>query len=109
MLALWSCGRRVGVVQAQRQIHRAFGYAAADALRHTRHADLPYPLAPPRRIGRNKSDEAVGVSFGQHSCYPGCLLPGFYFGSSLELVVARLSGLWLALASLALFEPIAVA
>jgi len=109
MLALWSCGRRVGVVQAQRQIHRAFGYAAANALRHTRHADLPYPLAPPRKIGRNKSDEAVGVSFGQHSSYPGCLLPGFYFGSSLELVVALLSGLWLALASLALFEPIAVA
>src|SRR6266478_1503853 len=24
MLALWSCGRRAGVVQAQRQIHRAF-------------------------------------------------------------------------------------
>jgi hypothetical protein len=24
MLALWSCGRRVSVVQAQRQIHRAF-------------------------------------------------------------------------------------
>ena len=84
-------------------------YAAANALRHTRHADLPYPLAPPRKIGRNKSDEAVGVSFGQHSSYPGCLLPGFYFGSSLELVVARLSGLWLALASLALFEPVAVA
>src|SRR5882762_6478193 len=20
------------------------------------------------------------VSFGQYSCYPGCLLPGFYFG-----------------------------
>jgi len=29
--------------------------------------------------------------------------------SSLRLVVARLSGWWLALASLALFEPIAVA
>ena len=31
------------------------------------------------------------------------------FISSLGLVVLRLSGLWLALASLALFEPIAVA
>jgi hypothetical protein len=84
-------------------------YAAAYALRHTHHADPPYPLAPPRKIGRNKSDEAVGVSFGQHSSYPGCLLPGFISVSSLGLVVARLSGLWLALASLALFEPIAVA
>ena len=35
MLALWSCGRRAGVVQAQRQIHRAFAgsSAAAYALR----------------------------------------------------------------------------
>ena len=111
MLALWSCGRRAGVVQAQRQIHRAFAgsYAAAYALRHTRHAAPPYPLAAPKKIGRNKSDEAVGVSFGQHSSYPGCLLPGFYFGVRPGLVVARLSGLWLALASHALFEPIAVA
>ena len=49
-------------------------YAAANALRHTRHADLPYPLAPPKKIGRNKSDEAVGVSLGsilpiQVACY----------------------------------------
>src|ERR1700746_32272 len=46
MLALWSCGRRAGVVQAQRQIHRAFAgsSAAAYALRHTRHADPPFPL-----------------------------------------------------------------
>src|SRR5205085_7717157 len=38
MLALWSCGRRAGVVQAQRQIHRAFAgsSAAAYALRYTR-------------------------------------------------------------------------
>jgi hypothetical protein len=52
------------------------GYAAAYALRHTRHAYLPYPLAPARKIGRDRSDEAVGVSFGQHSSYPGCPLPG---------------------------------
>ena len=56
------------------------GYAAAYALRHTRHAYLSYPLAPVRKTGRNRSDEAVGVSFGQHSFYPGCLLPGFHFG-----------------------------
>ena len=38
MLALWSCGRRRSVVQAQRQIRRAFAgsYAATYALRHTR-------------------------------------------------------------------------
>src|SRR5580704_6428601 len=36
--------------------------------------------APVRKTGRNRSDEAVGVSFGQHSSYPGCLLPGFDFG-----------------------------
>jgi len=111
MLALWSCGRRAGVVQAQRQIHRAFAgsSAAAYALRHTRHADPPYRLARSRKIGRNKSDEAVGVSFGQHSSYPGCRATGFYFGIKPGSVVARLSGLWLALAALALFEPIAVA
>ena len=39
MLALWSCGRRGSVVQAQRQIHRAFAGsdAATYALRHIRH------------------------------------------------------------------------
>ena len=37
-------------------------------------------------------------------------LPGFFISaSSLSSVVAQLSRLWLALASLALFEPIAVA
>jgi hypothetical protein len=53
------------------------GCAAAYALRHTRHADPPCRLAAPRKIGRNKSDETVGVSFGRHSSDPGCLLPGF--------------------------------
>ena len=84
-------------------------YAAAYALRHTCHADPPHPLAPPRKIGRNKSDEAVGVSFGsilpiQVACYQA-----FISVSSVGLVVAQLSCLGLALASLALFEPIAVA
>src|SRR5690242_11656740 len=84
MLVLWSCGRRRSVVQAQRQIHRAFAgsYAATYALRHTRHADPA--LALPKKIG------ATSVS-------------------SLSLGVAQFSCLWLALASLALFEPIAVA
>jgi hypothetical protein len=88
MLALWSCGRRRSVVQAQRQIHRAFagGYAGTYALRHTRHADPP--LALPRKIGATTLFISV---------------------SSLSLGVAQLSCLWLALASLALFEPIAVA
>src|SRR6202049_4784774 len=87
MLALWSCGRRRSVVQAQRQIHRAFAgsYAATYALGHTRHADPP--LALPRKIGATR----------------------LLFVSSLSLGVAQLSCLWLALASLALFEPIAVA
>ena len=88
MLALWSCGRRRSVVQAQRQIHRAFAgsYAATYALRHTRHADPP--LALPRKIGATRLFISV---------------------SSLSLGVAQLSCLWLALASLALFEPITVA
>ena len=87
MLVLWSCGRRRSVVEAQRQIHRAFAgsYAATYALRHTRHADPP--LALPRKIGATR----------------------LLFVSSLSLGVAQLSCLWLALASLALFEPIAVA
>ena len=88
MLALWSCGRRRSVVQAQRQIHRAFtgSYAATYALRHTRHADPPLALA--RKIGATRLFISV---------------------SNLRLVVAQLSCLWLALTSLALFEPIAVA
>src|SRR5580692_4336277 len=88
MLALWSCGRRRSVVQAQRQIHRAFAgsRAATYALRHTGHADPPLALAE-----ENRRYQA------------------FYFGIKPELGVAQLSCLWLALASLALFEPIAVA
>ena len=79
--ALWSCGRRAGVVQAQRQIHRAFaGCAATYALCHTRHADPP--LALPRKLGAARLFISV---------------------SSLSLGVAQLSCLWLALASLALF------
>ena len=85
MLALWSCGRRAGVVQAQRQIHRAF---AGQLRRHFTHFVARVMLirlidCPSMKIGREQS--------------------------SLGLVVAQLSCLWLALASLALFEPIAVA
>jgi hypothetical protein len=62
MLALWSVG---DALASSKRSGKSTGlllasYAAADALRHTRYADLPYPLAPPRKIGRNKSDEAVG-------------------------------------------------
>jgi hypothetical protein len=87
MLALWSCGRRGSVVQAQRQIHRALAgsCAATYARRHPRHADRP--LALPRKIG------ATGLFI--------------YSASSLSLGVAQLSCVRLALASLALFEPIA--
>jgi len=38
MLALWSCGRRAGVVQAQRQIHRAFAGQLRRHLRTSSHA-----------------------------------------------------------------------
>src|SRR5437660_9881501 len=98
MLALWNCGRRAGVVQAQRQIHRAFAGQLRRRLRTSssqRQADPPYPLAPPRKIGRNKSDEAVGGSA------LGSILPiqvaccqAFISVSSLGLVVAQLSCWW---------------
>src|SRR5881398_2862250 len=70
MLALWSCGRRAGVVQAQRQIHRAFAasYAATYALRRTRHAD------PPNRLPVDENR-------------PGAIKPGFGCRSA-ELLVA---------------------
>ena len=84
MLALWSCGRRAGVVQAQRQIHRAF----AGQLRRT------YALVA--RVMLIRLIDCPSMKIGREQ-------------SSLGLVVAQLSCLWLALASLALFEPIAVA
>src|SRR5207245_10902880 len=45
-----------GAGQVHRAIHRGFAgsYAATYALRHTRPADPPYPLAPPRKIGREE-------------------------------------------------------
>src|SRR6266436_8663546 len=93
MLALWSCGRRRSVVQAQRQIHRAFAgsYAATYALRHTRHADPTYPLAPPRKIGReeirrgNRSASGSIPGEAMRLSYPD--LPRyqiFYFGITPE-------------------------
>src|ERR1700720_3628059 len=59
MLALWSCGRRAGVVQAQRQIHRALrpAFTIAETVVRTI-ADQP-ALAVPRghtSIGRHGSE-----------------------------------------------------
>src|SRR5207237_2522838 len=69
MLALWSCGRRAGVVQAQRQIHRAFAgqLRRTYALRRTRHAD-------PNRLPVDQNQ-------------PGAIKPGFGCRSA-ELLVA---------------------
>jgi hypothetical protein len=59
MLALWSCGRRAGVVQAQRQIHRALrtAFTIAETVVVRTIADQP-ALAVPRghtSIGRHGS------------------------------------------------------
>src|SRR6202022_1330808 len=59
MLALWSCGRRAGVVQAQRQIYRALrtAFTIAETVVRTI-ADQP-ALAVPRghtSIGRHGSE-----------------------------------------------------
>src|SRR5712675_1384556 len=98
MLALWSCGRRAGVVQAQRQIHRAFAGSSAAAYALRQRVMLIRLVDWPRR-GKSAGTNQMR----QEGSALGSIL------SSLGLVVARLSGLWLALASLALFEPIAVA
>src|SRR5256885_12030517 len=118
MLAVWSCGRGAGVVQVQRQIHRAFAgsYAATYALRHTRPADPPYPLAPPRKIGREEirrgnrsaSGSVPGEAMRLLSRLPRYQVFLFRYQASIW-AVAQLSCLWLALASPALSEPIAVA
>src|SRR6266699_264657 len=88
MLALWSCGRRGSVRPSAAANPQGFAGSCATtyALCHTRHADPP--LAPPRKIGATRLFISV---------------------SSLVVSCAQLSGWWLALASLALFEPIAVA
>jgi hypothetical protein len=49
-------------------------YAAANALRHTRHADLPYPLAPSRKIAGTNQMRQWGSALGsilpiQVACY----------------------------------------
>ena len=98
MLALWSCGRRAGVVQAQRQIHRAFAGSSAAAYALRQRVMLIRLVDWPRR-----GKPAGTNQMRQEGSALGSIL------SSLRLVVARLSGWWLALASLALFEPIAVA
>src|SRR5271167_4137180 len=57
LLALWSCGRRAGVVQAQRQIHRAFAGQLRRHLRTSSHASCwSAPSSAPRmKIGREQS------------------------------------------------------
>jgi hypothetical protein len=84
---LWACGVVGDALASSKRSGKSTGlllasYAATYALRRTRHADPPN-LLPSMKIGREQS--------------------------SLSLVVVQLSCLWLALASLALFEPIAVA
>src|SRR6266404_875970 len=59
---------------------QGFCWPATPPLTHFASCGSASSIGPAEEIGRNKSDEAVGVSFGQHSSYPGCLLPGFYFG-----------------------------
>src|SRR3984893_9883680 len=59
MLALWSCGRRVSVVQAQRQIHRALRAAFTIAETVVRTIAEQPALAVPSghtRIGRHGSE-----------------------------------------------------
>ena len=52
MLALWSCGRRADVVQAQRQIHRALRAAITIAETIVRTIAEQAPLAVPMRKAR---------------------------------------------------------
>src|SRR5947207_15336373 len=60
--ALWSCGRRAGVVQAQRQIHRALaGQLRTYALRRTRML-IRLIHFPPMKIGRERSSLGVVVT-----------------------------------------------
>src|SRR6202040_581263 len=111
MLALWSCGRRAGVVQAQRQIHRAFAGSSAAAYALRQRVMLIRLVDWPRRgksAGTNQMRQE-GSALGSILAIQVACCQAFISVSSLGFVVARLSGLWLALASLALFEPIAVA
>src|SRR5947207_8734661 len=64
-LALWSCGRRVSVVQAQRQIHRALRAAVTIAEVVVRTIAERAGLAVPRRNTRIGSHgSAMRVSTG---------------------------------------------
>src|SRR5215471_1228232 len=64
MLAVWSCGRRDGLVQAQRQIHRAFraAYTIAEVI-FCAIADetLPAGLMRKARSGRRGSEYRFGA------------------------------------------------
>jgi len=111
MLALWSCGRRAGVVQAQRQIHRAFAGSSAAAYALCQRVMLIRLVDWPRRgksAGTNQMRQ-WGSALGSILPIQVACCQAYISVSSLGFVVARLSGLWLALASLALFETIAVA
>ena len=59
MLALWSCGRRGSVVQAQRQIHRALraAFAIAETIVRTIAEQVAFAvLMRKARIGRSGSE-----------------------------------------------------
>src|SRR5215469_13607360 len=58
MLALWSCGRRASVVQAQRQIHRAFraAFTVAETVVRTI-AEQAAPSGRNTRIGDHGSED----------------------------------------------------
>jgi hypothetical protein len=64
------------------QIHRAFAGQLRRRLRTSSYRSCLSALSvgPGEENWPGQISEAVGVSFGQHSSYPGCLLPGFDFG-----------------------------
>ena len=70
MLALWSCGRRGSVVQAQRQIHRALraAFTIAETIVRTiaEQASLAIPMRKVR-IGRGGSEYHLVRSFSAPS------------------------------------------
>src|ERR1700719_3711174 len=82
MLALWSCGRRAGVVQAQRQIHRAFAGSSAAAYALRQRVMLIRLVDWPRRgksAGTNQMRQE-GSALGSILAIQVAALPGFYFG-----------------------------
>src|SRR6266853_210316 len=81
MLALWSCGRRAGVVQAQRQIHRAFAGSSAAAYALRQRVMLIRLVDWPRRgksAGTNQMRQ-WGPALGSILPIQVAALPGFLF------------------------------